>query len=278
LALGIAACTIHPAKAAIPPGSGTQSADLGGVPLQVFTYRPDGCAISGILLVFHGLERDAAEYRNHAIPLGQRLCVLAVAPLFDAERFPTWRYQRGGIVRHGTVEPAENQTVALVPRLVAWIRAQENRPDLGYAMLGHSAGGQFLDRVAAFVSNDATRIVIANPSTWVRPTLDIAAPYGFGGVYDRAHGDAALRRYLAAPITVLLGEKDTGSDDLVTNDEADAQGGTRLERGQNVFREAAFTARQHGWPCNWRLVVVPGVGHNARRMFASDQALAALRP
>jgi hypothetical protein len=44
-----------------------------------------------------------------------------------------------------------------------------------------------------------------------------------------------------------------------------------------VFREAELTARSHGWAFNWRVAVVPGVGHDAARMFASDQALAALR-
>jgi hypothetical protein len=71
--------------------------------------------------------------------------------------------------------------------------------------LGHSAGGQFLARFAAFAENEATQIVIANPSSWVRPSLDIAAPYGFKGASDAAWGEAAVRRYLAAKITVLLG-------------------------------------------------------------------------
>jgi hypothetical protein len=34
--------------------------------------------------------------------------------------------------------------------------------------------------------------VIANPSTWVRPSLDIAAPYGFMGISDRR---GARRRF-----------------------------------------------------------------------------------
>ena len=103
-------------------------------------------------------------------------------------------------------------------------------------------------------------------------------PYGFGGVYGPARGEAALRRYLATRITVLLGQDDTGSHNLVMNDEAKAQGLTRLERGQNVFREAERVAQQHGWAFNWQLAAVPGVGHDAARMFASGQALAALRP
>jgi hypothetical protein len=269
-----AAPPLHP----MPEGSGQETVDLDGIPLQVFTFRPAGCRISGLLVVFHGLDRNASDYRNDAIPLGQRLCRLFVAPLFDEARFPTWRYQRGGIVHDGVVQPAESWTVNLVPRLVSEIRRQENQPDLPYALLGHSAGGQFLSRVAAFGQVQATEIVIANPSTWVRPSLDVAAPYGFGGVYPPSGGEAALRRYLAAPVTVLLGQEDVGSRNLSATEEAEAQGSTRLQRGETVFQEAEAVARQHGWAFNWHLAIVPGVGHSAARMFDSGQALAALGP
>src|SRR5215471_5608943 len=126
---------------------------------------------------------------------------------------------------------------------------------------------QFLSRVAAYGGSEARRIVIANPSTWVRPSLEIAAPYGFGGLYGPAEGEAALRHYLALPVTVLLGGEDTGSRHLAMSEEAEAQGGTRLERGQTVFHEAELAARQRGWHFGWRLAVVPGVGHNAHRIF-----------
>jgi hypothetical protein len=259
----------------IPPGSGQQMADIDGTPMEIFTYRPTGCAVSGVLLVFHGLGRNAVGYRDHAKPLAKSLCMLVVAPLFDAVRFPAWRYQRGGIEHDGKLQPAEQWTVSLVPKLVDWARTREGRADLPYALLGHSAGGQFLSRVAAFVPLEATHIVIANPSTWVVPALDVQVPYGFGGL---PQGEAALRRYLAAPVTVLLGGADTGSHDLAGNAEAVAQGPTRLARGQATFLRAQAAARQLGAPFNWRLAIVPGVGHSAARMFGSAQALDALRP
>ena len=267
------------ANASVPAGIGQQAADLEGVSLEVFTYQPAGCTVSGALLVFHGLERNAEAYRDYAIPLGQRNCMLVVAPLFDKTRFPTWRYQRGGIVGDdGSVQPRESWTVNLVPRLLSWIRHKQNRADLPYSLIGHSAGAQFLSRVAAYAGDGATQTVIANPSTWVRPSLDIAAPYGFKGISDRAWGEAVLRRYLAAKITVLLGQEDVGSRNLATSEEAEEQGSTRFERGQNVFQEANAVARRNEWAFNWRLAVVPGVGHSARTMFGSDQALIALRP
>ena len=284
LLVSIASCQTKAANpdvlgnAPIPAGVAEQTADLQGVSIEVFTYRPAGCALSGALMVFHGLDRNADAYRDYVIPLGQRFCLLVVAPLFDAARFPTWRYQRGGMVHDGSVQPAESWTVNLVPRLASWIRHQEGRAELPYALIGHSAGGQFLSRVVAFGNDEAKEIVIANPSTWVRPSLEIAAPYGFGGVFGPQQGEAALRRYLAAKVTVLLGQEDVGSRNLATSEEAEEQGSTRFERGQTVFREAADAARRHGCAFNWHLAAVPGVGHNARAMFTSEQAFAALRP
>jgi poly(3-hydroxybutyrate) depolymerase len=148
----------------VAAAGGQQTVELEGVPLQIFTYRPTGCSLSGALLVFHGLARNASQYRDYAIPLAERLCMLTVAPLFDKARFTAWAYQQGGIIYNGAVQPRESWTVQFVPRLVSWIRSREHRAELPYALIGHSAGGQFLSRVAAFADCAARQIVIANPA------------------------------------------------------------------------------------------------------------------
>ncbi len=266
----------QPARAAPSGGtSGQATAVLDGTVIPVFTYRPAGCQITAILLVFHGLDRNATGYRDDAVPLAQRYCMTVAAPLFDTARFPNWSYQRGGIVHRRAVEPEASWTVRYVPLLAAWVRQQEGRPDLTYVQIGHSAGAQFLSRVVAFSPDIARQTILANPSTWVEPSLDTAAPYGFGGVPD---GEADLRRYLAAHVTVLLGREDRGSKNLVTSEEAEDQGANRYERGQATFAAAQAMAQSHNWPFNWTLAVVPGVGHNARAMFTSDAAFAALHP
>ena len=274
--LGACAASHNAAPDSAAGEGGQQVAMLDGAPLPVFTYQPGGCTVSGVLLVFHGVDRNAGPYRDNAVPLAQRYCLAIVAPLFDAARYPSSRYQRGGVVRGGVVQPASEWTVAIVPRLAAWARTWQGRADLPLALIGHSAGAQFLSRVAAYSDPGARAVVIANPSTWVRARLDVAAPYGFAGIGPGA--DDALRRYLAAPITVLLGREDTGSRNLATSEDAEEQGSTRFERGETVFREAEAEARRRGWAFNWRLAVVPGVGHNARRMFTSDAAFTALAP
>src|SRR5204863_2031425 len=84
--------------AAAPIETGRQIADVNGAPMVVFTYRPAGCSDPSLLMVFHGIARNARTYRDDARTLANRLCLLVVAPLFDRQVFPGWRYQRGGIV------------------------------------------------------------------------------------------------------------------------------------------------------------------------------------
>ena len=129
-----------------PIATGKQTADV--TRMTAFTYRPAGCSDPSLLLVFHGAQRDAADYRDYARPLADRQCLLVLAPLFDRHTFPSWRYQRGGIVgKTGAVQDARDWTGRLVLGLVDWARMQEGRP-LAYSLIAHSAGGQFLSRLA----------------------------------------------------------------------------------------------------------------------------------
>ncbi|HEV2674807.1 MAG TPA: hypothetical protein VGV37_09710 [Aliidongia sp.] len=258
--------------AKIETGSGEQMAPL-GVPLDVYTYRPADCVPTGFLIVFHGVDRNADTYRDHAKPLADKLCLIVAAPFFDKQRFPSWRYQHGGIVYRHAIQNSADWTGNLVLQLVGWLREQENRPSLPYYLVGHSAGAQFLSRVAAYAPSDALRIVIANPSTHVLASLDADPPYGFGGMPS---AEEMLKRYVAAPVTIFLGQEDHGSKNLADDADAEKQGGTRFERGERAFHQAEELARQHAWPFGWRLVEVPGVGHSARSMFASPMAVDAL--
>jgi len=262
--------------APIAPGNGQQTVDIAGTRMTVFTYRPPNCSDPSLLLVFHGVARNARTYRDYARPLADRNCLLLVAPLFDQRDFPGWRYQRGGIVKGGAVQPPSDWSGNLVAALVKWVRQQEGRP-LAYSLLGHSAGGQFLERLAAFVPTQARRIVVANPGSYVLPSVEVAAPYGLGKVYAGAEGEAQLRRYLELPLTIYLGDADT-RDDRDDSPEARAQGASRHQRGVNTFNAARTLAQSRGWTLNWRLVELPGVGHNAQKMFAAKQVSDALSP
>jgi hypothetical protein len=145
-------------------------------------------------------------------------------------------------------------------------------------LFGHSAGAQFLSRVAAFgLPKDAKRIVIANPSTYVLPSIEEPSPFGSRGVFNEVEGEKQLRAYLELPITIYLGENDTGDKNLVQTRSAMRQGHDRLERGHFAFDMAKSVAQAKGWNFGWRMVTVDGVGHSSQRMLRADEATEALR-
>src|SRR5262249_53892064 len=103
-----------PARAE-PIATGQRTADANGTPLTVFTHPPPERPAPSLVLVFHAPTRAPDRYRASARPPADRHSLLVVAPLFDRHDFPSWRYQRGGIVRtNGTVRPPRAWTGQLV--------------------------------------------------------------------------------------------------------------------------------------------------------------------
>jgi hypothetical protein len=258
-------------------GRGREVALLGTMPIVIYTYRPPGCAVSRILILFAGYHRDADRYRNRAIPLADRACLQLAAPLLDRERFPNWRYHRAGIYRAGRVQPKEQWTRPVLAGLIAWARKWVGRSDAPYILFGHSAGAQLLSRIAAYSPPEAPhRIVIANPSVYVFPSLEEGVPNGFQGIFDGRERAERLRAYLGLPVTIWLGVEDTGSRLLVDDEAARRQGRNRYERGKAVFAAGRETARRNSWPFNWTLVESPSVGHSSGDLLNSPQATEAL--
>jgi pimeloyl-ACP methyl ester carboxylesterase len=261
-----------------PPGRGELLFPSREGQLRIFTWRPAAVGDGPLLVVFHGVLRNAAEYRDHAEALARRLGGALAAPLFDAERFPTTRYQQGGILRKGQPVAERDWTFSLVPPLVDALRESLGGGGRKVHLLGHSGGGQFLARMAAFVSPMVDQIVAANPGTHLFLNREHAFPLGFGGLPAGWGDDAVLERYLAQPLTIYLGTGDIVRDEnLDVSPEADRQGLSRYERGRRAWFRGRDLAQQRGWRFAWRLVEAPGIPHDHERMFNHPQCLTALR-
>jgi dienelactone hydrolase len=272
LVLGVAALRAEP----LPKGPGRIEYPHPAEPITLFTYKPPTYRDGPLFVICHGVARNAEDYRNFAITLAERFKAIVVAPLFDTARFPSARYQRGGLVGEGGKAAApEEWTYAFIPKIVAHVRALEGKSaaDLPYYLIGHSAGGQFLVRLAAFMPGEPVRIVAANPGSHLFPTRDQDFGYGFGKLPAELASDDVLRRYLAAPLTFYL-----GTDDIYPRPSFDdsaagmRQGKHRLERGRNCFEFARKLAAERGWAFNWRKVETPGIGHDAAAMFAAKES------
>ncbi|HUR59631.1 MAG TPA: hypothetical protein VM029_18070 [Opitutaceae bacterium] len=264
--------------APIPAGRGQVEFSFGGAPLTLFTYKPAGYTDGPLLVVFHGVVRNAAEYRDFAVPMADRFGVMLVAPLLDEARFPEEWYQRGGLLdAAGKAKPREQWMFHVVPAIVAEVRAREARPELPYYLIGHSAGAQFLVRLAAYLPGEARRIVAGNAGSLLFPSRDHEFGYGLGGLPPALSDDAMLQRYFAAPLTLYLGTADTTPRRRFDASEAGMkQGPHRLARNRACFELAQSIAKARGWPFNWRKVETPGIEHDAARMFAANEVEDAL--
>jgi pimeloyl-ACP methyl ester carboxylesterase len=136
-----------------------------------------------------------------------------------------------------------------------------------YDLFGHSAGGQILHRFALFhASSRADRILAANSGWYTLPDFETAFPYG---LKDTGMAADEIRKALQSRLVVFLGELDDENEtrgSLRETPEADRQGPGRLERGRYFFASAQNLAAELDTEMKWTIEVVPGVGHEYRRM------------
>ena len=262
----------------LPPGRGQAEMTYAGAPLTLYTYKPAGYTDGPLLIVFHGVVRNAQDYRDFAITLADRFKLLLVAPRLDEDTFPEEWYQRGGLLTaEGQAKPREQWMFNVVGAIVANVRAREARPALPYYLIGHSAGAQFLVRLAAYQPGEARRIVAGNAGSLLFPSRDHEFGYGLGGLPPELCDETMLKRYFAAPLTLYLGTADTTPRRRFDASEAGMkQGPHRLARNRACFALAESMAKERGWAFNWRKVETPGIEHDAGRMFAAAEAEDAL--
>jgi pimeloyl-ACP methyl ester carboxylesterase len=235
-------------------------------PIQVFGYRPAGYSDGPLLVLFHGAARNAKTYRDGARKLAEKLGMLLVVPEFDRARFDVSAYQEGGVMKKGKIQPMERWTFSYLPPLLEQVFEREGRR-LPYHLVGHSAGAQFLGRMAALYPNEARRMVLVNPGSLLFPDPGRPYPHGFGGLPEEMRNDGALRRYLASPVTLYLGTGDVGMKDLPTGEGAMKQGPTRIARGRNCHEAAKGLAASRQWDFTWHKVEAEGLEHASGPMW-----------
>lgn len=259
------------------PGVGSfrlETAEVAAI--DVLCYRPHGFGSrSPVLFVMHGTKRNAADYRDAWVPTADRYGCLLLCPRFPRRTYPGRAYHRGGVLdRAGAVRPASAWTFGLIERIFDVVRDATGNTSRGYHLYGHSAGGQFVHRLALLLPE--TRFVAAmaaNAGWYTMPTFGERFPYGLAGSGVTAEAVGAA---LGRPLTVLVGERDVAPDDpyLRTEPPALAQGANRLERARAFLAAARAEAARRGTGCAWRLETVPGAAHlDAEMMPAAARLL-----
>ena len=61
-----------PDAAPVPIGPGKIEVEVGGRKFDVFTYKPRGYKDGPLIVVFHGMNRNADTYRDNGIGMGDK--------------------------------------------------------------------------------------------------------------------------------------------------------------------------------------------------------------
>jgi pimeloyl-ACP methyl ester carboxylesterase len=245
-------------------GRGTVAA-----PLDVYFYRPPTFKPKGpVLIVVHGLNRNARDYRHYFAEVAQRYGALILAPEFSHENYPGSRQFNLGNVKSSSGEPTPRSEWAfsVIDRVFDQMRTQLGFGQQEYYLFGHSAGSQFVHRMIMFsLSKKMVAAVAANAGWYTEPDFAIDFPFG---LKEAPVDKESLRQAFGYKLTIMLGQDD--NDDthrsLRRTMEANRQGPHRLARGRQFYRRSKEIAEQLRLPFLWRLKEVPGVAHSGSGM------------
>lgn len=249
-----------------------------GERIEVFTYRaakhgPD----DPIVIVLPGGGRNGDDYRDSWIAVADRFNLLVLAPSFDEAQFPgAINYNLAGMIRDGAnvatlrnvdLTPPRTWLFADIETIFDEAVARTGSAQTRYDLFGHSAGAQIIHRMVLFAPEMRVRKAVAANSGWYTTLKrDVPFPYGIEGVpLPLGQIDKAFRRKLV----LFLGELDNAQEtrgNLRETPEANAQGEHRLARGRHFHALAGSESARLGLRSNWALEIVPGVGHDYRRM------------
>jgi len=228
-------------------------------PIRVYTYRGKKCdADCPMLFLISGEKRNAYDYLAFWDYVADRNNLILVAPEFLKDRWPKAAgYQLGDL---GEKVSREQTSYAAIEHLFDEIRTTQK----DYMIFGHSAGAQFVQRMAFLrPDNRASVMVLGNAGWYLMPEWRkdkgaVAYPHSLVESPVAANEDA-LRQAFAKKVIVLAGDNDAepDSENLNANAAGKKLGESRTERGENFFKAATTAATELGVKLNWQLVEMP---------------------
>lgn len=267
------ACPVDPEFAFLQEGTGSfiysDYQPLSDRPITVHYHIPAGnISTMPIVFVFHGNNRNGAEYRDAWIASANSYGVIVIAPEFSEEFYPGSAYYMEGNIRDSfdNINPESEWTFSIIDPLFNFVKTDIGNNSLKYEMFGHSAGAQFVHRFITFTSsNSANRAVSSNAGWYTVPDPSVDFPYGLN---DSPVGLAELPEIFSRKLIVHLGQNDTDSNDPILNQTpgAVAQGPHRYSRGLYFYAQSLSISGINAIPSQWSKIEVPGVGHDFELM------------
>ncbi|MFI4982804.1 MAG: hypothetical protein ACHQIO_20835, partial [Nevskiales bacterium] len=228
-------------------------------PIKLFSARPRHFdAATPVLFSHHGRGRNGRDYRDYWLPLVDEADLLVIAPELSNESFPGQPWYNGGnlLDEAGRLNPRTACTYAIVEHLFAELQARGLTRRRHYGLFGHSAGSQYVHRMISLdYRASVAAAVAANAGTYAMPDLNVAFPYGLGGIGLDVD---ALRKLLEFRLTIMAGTADNNPNEefFPRDPRSMQQGASRYERAHRYIRSAREAAERLGTHCAWTIIDV----------------------
>lgn len=222
--------------------------------LPFWLYQPRSVRnMQRLLVVVHGISRDAEEQLNCYRSLADELGCWLVAPQFESQAFP--RYQQ---LCAGAGQPRAD--IALNSFLALW-RGMHGQPYLKIWLSGYSGGAQFAHRYALHHPQQIAAMVLGSAGWYSFPDQQVKYPRGLSNTLALA--PVRLDEMLAIPMLVTVGDEDNLRDSsLRMSKNLDRQQGiNRVERARN-WCEAVRQLQQEKTNRPVQFKLLNGQGHH----------------
>ncbi len=228
-------------------------------PLRYYTYVPDTFrAGNQIVVVVHGISRNAREHIVTFAPFAQRSGVALVAPLFDREHCRGFQ-QLGW---NGAGWRVDHLLQAVIHEVANETKAAQGR----FALFGYSGGAQFAHRYALAHPRHVSCLATCASGYYTWPTTE--QPFPYGADCRGLPGNLALQldAFLNIATLTTVGLRDTSRDRaLRKSPELDVlQGRTRVERARRWVEALVTASLERGLEPQHHFATVDDVGHDFR--------------
>ncbi len=214
-----------------------------------------------------GINRDAASIATYWVPFANTNNYIVAAPEFNSTDWSSDDYILGNMFSGssglGTMNPKDKWSFNIVQQIHRELYLSCGISDSTYELWGHSAGGQFVHRLAFFLPDILVSRYIAGNSGWYTcPDLSVSFPWGAKHNLLN-YTSSNLISFTNRNLVIMRGTGDTTRDgSLNTDPQSDLQGLNRYSRAGYFYNKGVIVNSN----LRWKLVDVPNVAHDDQKM------------
>ena len=236
--------------------------------IPVWVVIPTGYSSSSkFIMTMCGINRDASGIASYWVSFANTNNYVVASPEFNTTNWSSDQYILGnmftGSSGSGSLNAKTRWSFNIVEQMHKELYAACGLADSTYELWGHSAGGQFVHRLAFFLPDTLiTRYIAGNSGWYTCPDLSVAFPWGaYHKLLNLTQSD--LIAYTLRKLVIMRGTADTVRDSALNTDSlSDVQGQNRYTRAAYFYNKGKTVNSSLAW----KMTDVQGVGHDDEKM------------